>query len=94
VERVKAQMLTEPLRRSAHLPPVSEDDLIRAKVRLGFGLPPLLRELYLRVGNGGFGPGYSFYPLDNGADPKALQSDSLLTTYLALRSMTPQKFDR
>jgi hypothetical protein len=94
VERVKALVLTEPLRWSAHLPPVSEDNLIRAEARLGFGLPPLLRELYLRVGNGGFGPGYGFYPLDNGADPKALRSDSLLTTYLALRSMTPQEFER
>jgi len=38
--------------------------------RLGFGLPPLLRELYTQVGNGGFGPGYGILGLEGGfADP-------------------------
>jgi hypothetical protein len=92
VERVKSLVLTEPLRWTSHTPAVSEADLVRAEALLGVGLPPLLRQLYLHVGNGGFGPGYGLYPLDNAEDPKALRSDSLLTTSLALRSMTPEEF--
>jgi hypothetical protein len=30
---------------------------------LGFSLPPLLRTLYIEVGNGGFGPGYGLIPI-------------------------------
>ncbi len=41
---------------SAPYPPVSERTVQIAEERLGFSLPPLLKELYLRVGNGGFGP--------------------------------------
>ena len=35
---------------------VSAADLEAEEHRLGFTLPPLLRELYTKVGNGGFGP--------------------------------------
>ena len=94
VERVKSFVLTVPLRSASHAPPVSESDLVRAEALLGFGLPPLLRQLYLHVGNGGYGPGYGLYPLDKAEDPQALRSDSLLTTSLALRSMTPEEFVR
>jgi hypothetical protein len=34
--------------------------------RLGFALPPLLKRLYLDIGNGGFGPGYGLVGLTNG----------------------------
>ena len=37
-------------------PAVSLAQLDYAEKRLGFQLPPLLRELYLQIGNGGFGP--------------------------------------
>jgi hypothetical protein len=37
-------------------PAVSLAQLEHAEARLGFQLPPLLRELYLQIGNGGFGP--------------------------------------
>lgn len=94
VERVKSLVLTEPLRWPNHAPPVSESDLVRVEALLGFGLPPLLRQMYLQVGNGGFGPGYGLYPLDNAEDPKAFCNDSLLTTSLALRSMTTEEFVR
>ena len=39
-------------------PPVSEESWQSAENAIGYALPPLLRQLYLRVGNGGFGPGY------------------------------------
>ena len=42
---------------------VSEQDIADAEEVLGFGLPPLLRLLYLQVANGGFGPEYTLLPL-------------------------------
>jgi hypothetical protein len=47
-------------------PPVSTDQLGRVEGLLGFELPPLLRSLYLQVGNGGFGPGYGLFDLPLG----------------------------
>ncbi len=38
-------------------PPVSAAAIAEAEARLGFALPPLLRELYTRVGDGSYGPG-------------------------------------
>ena len=29
-------------------------------------MPDLLRRLFLEIGNGGFGPGYGFFPIPNG----------------------------
>lgn len=47
-------------------PLVSQEQLERCEASLGFRLPELLRRLYLEIGNGGFGPGYGFFPLPNG----------------------------
>lgn len=38
--------------------PVTRKDLEMAERALGFPLPELLRAMYRKVGNGGFGPGY------------------------------------
>ena len=38
-------------------PPVTPEAMAEAEGRLGFPLPPLLRALYTRVGDGGYGPG-------------------------------------
>jgi hypothetical protein len=43
--------------------PLEESSIRRAELTLGLPLPPLLRNAYLRVGNGGFGPGYGLLPL-------------------------------
>jgi hypothetical protein len=43
--------------------PIDEDSVRSAEASLGQALPALLSELYLRVGNGGFGPGYGVLPL-------------------------------
>jgi hypothetical protein len=37
-------------------PPATEKEVKAAERALGFELPPLLREVYTQVGNGGFGP--------------------------------------
>ncbi len=39
----------------------------RAEERTGFALPEALRDLYLGVANGGFGPGYGILGVDDGA---------------------------
>jgi hypothetical protein len=37
--------------------PAAAGDVAEAESQLGFSIPPLLKAVYLRVGNGGFGPG-------------------------------------
>src|SRR4051794_36254641 len=39
-------------------PPASEAAVRATERRLGFSLPETLRQIYLTVANGGFGPGY------------------------------------
>jgi hypothetical protein len=47
-------------------PPATDASLTDAERRLGFALPPFLAAVYLRVGNGGFGPGYGLIGLPGG----------------------------
>src|SRR3954452_9221884 len=47
-------------------PPVAAEAMAEAEARLGFPLPPLLRALYTRVGDGGYGPGRGLDPLSEG----------------------------
>jgi len=55
-----------------------------AEAALGFGLPLLLRRLYLSVANGGFGPGGGILGVGGGYTD--LDGKTLTTLYLALRS--------
>ncbi len=61
----KSPRLTDaaPYVKRGILPPVSISDFEAAEKELGFQLPPLLRDIYTQVGNGGFGPGYGFLKL-------------------------------
>jgi len=101
IERLKMRVLASPFvppkyswyKHQAN-PPVTATELAQAEALLGFPLPPLLKSIYLEVGNGGFGPGYGLFRLHNEEDPGALRTDSLITTYLALRSLTPEQFTR
>jgi hypothetical protein len=52
---------------SRHYPPATFLAVMEAEAQLGFALPPLLRQLYTRVANGGFGPGYGLIGLKGGA---------------------------
>ncbi|MEU1496266.1 SMI1/KNR4 family protein [Streptomyces sp. NPDC005732] len=47
--------------------PVDAASVLRAEAALGFALPPLLAALYLRIGDGGFGPEYGLLPLLDGS---------------------------
>jgi hypothetical protein len=44
-------------------PPVSEKAFAQAEADIGYPLPPLLRALYTRVADGGYGPGRGFLTL-------------------------------
>ncbi len=69
--------------------PVTVEDVAQAEVQLGFELPAFLKRLYLEVRNGGFGPGYGLFPL-NDHHPS---TDSLVTAYLGMRSMSQKDID-
>jgi len=45
-------------------PPHDETRIAAAEAALGFALPPVLRQLYAGVADGGFGPGDGLYGLD------------------------------
>lgn len=49
------------------LPPVAAKALQAAERAIGFNLPELVRILYLKVGNGGFGPEYGIVGTKGGA---------------------------
>jgi hypothetical protein len=52
--------------RAAKLFPCVSEDLVQAvERRLGFALPQLLRDVYTRVGNGGFGPAYGLIGIES-----------------------------
>ncbi|MGW0334417.1 SMI1/KNR4 family protein [Streptomyces sp. NPDC003011] len=68
----------------ASLPePVDAATLARAEATLGFRLPTLLAELYLRIGDGGFGPEYGVLPL---LDNAAAGEPAAVTQYLTNRA--------
>ncbi len=59
-------------------PPVTMSIVKAAEKKMALGLPPLLRELYTQVGNGGFGPGYGIFGLEGGyADPQIVSPDTI-----------------
>jgi hypothetical protein len=62
--------------------PVDADTLTRAEAALGFPLPPLLADLYLRTADGGFGPEYGLLPL---LDSPPAGEPSAVTQYLTYR---------
>ncbi len=71
IERLK-ERVTDPRRAcdevvSKFYAPVKEKIVAAAEQKLGFRFPSLLRALYTRVGNGGFGPSYGFVGVQGGA---------------------------
>ncbi|MET8828754.1 SMI1/KNR4 family protein [Streptomyces sp. NPDC004610] len=62
--------------------PVDRDTLSRAEAALGFRLPELLADLYLRIADGGFGPEYGLLPL---LDSSPSEESSAVAEYLARR---------
>lgn len=65
-------------------PPTTDAVVVAAEREMGLALPPLLRRVYVEVGNGGFGPGFGLLGLAGGhAD---VDGRHLPEKYLLLRS--------
>lgn len=56
-------------------PPATAEQLTEVEAALAFELPAELRQLYLQIANGGFGPGDGLYPLDQLAAQYADMTD-------------------
>ena len=72
---IKARVPSPPL------PPLTEAGIADAEAQLGFALPDLLRDLYMQVGNGRFGPGHGFLSLQDLGDNDLY----LVETYVGMR---------
>jgi hypothetical protein len=76
-----------PYSRSVALyPPAAQEVIARAEAHIGFQFPPLLRRLYLEVGNGGFGPGYGLFGVEGGHPAGVAKDEQTIDAlYLTLR---------
>ena len=66
-------------------PPVSPQYLARAEAQLGFTLPPLLRDIYTKIANGGLGPGYGFFEVKIADSAQYDDEQTLVELYHAFR---------
>jgi hypothetical protein len=55
-----------PLQTDFEYAPATEDQLVATEETLGCALPSLLRDVYSRLANGGFGPGYGLQGVSGG----------------------------
>jgi hypothetical protein len=68
------------------LPPVNAKALQAAERAIGFKLPELVRVLYLKVGNGGFGPEYGIVGTKGGAKLDGCTLETCYQNMLTLES--------
>lgn len=82
IERIKTHIADPEAETDVELelyPPTTLDRVEAAEKELGFALPPLLKRLYIEVGNGGFGPEYGLAGIDGCGTNKA--SRDIVTLY-------------
>lgn len=79
-----ADVLTRFERGAPHRPTLTEADVRRAEEALG-PLPSIVRELYLRCGNGGFLPGARPLVADDDAEEQAFEDKSIVEATLGFR---------
>lgn len=66
-------------------PPATLASIANDEQTLGFALPPLLKQLYLTIGNGGWGPSYGLLGLIGSEDE---DSRTAVSEYMARRGST------
>lgn len=71
------------------LPPVAAKALQATERAIGFKLPELVRLLYLKVGNGGFGPEYGIVGTNGGAKLDGCTLETCYQNMLHLESENP-----
>lgn len=75
-------------RRFTACAPASPQQLAAAEAVFGHALPPILRQIYGAVANGGFGPGYGVMGVAGGVTDD--QGETIESCYQALREDDPQ----
>jgi len=73
-------------------PPAPAIVIESAEEALGFSLPPLLHDIYLKLANGGFGPGYGLVGLADGYTFEEFGDLTLVEYHLMLCSSPQQDF--
>jgi hypothetical protein len=91
--KVQAAAATQPVAMPAHLSWYDPGPAIRhratleqisdAQQKLGFSLPPLLRSIYLEIGNGGYGVGPGIYGIGSFSDSTDCQDAVAMTRDMA-----------
>jgi hypothetical protein len=71
IKRKVNSLASDPTQQKYHradliYPPTSLEEIQWAEAGIGTKLPPLIREIFLQVGNGGFGPGWGITGLLTG----------------------------
>lgn len=80
--------IIEKIRKAEIGTPANLDVVEIAEKELGFPLPPILREIYLKVANGGIGPGYKILGVNGGQISD--EGDSISELYTALGRFDPE----
>jgi SMI1 / KNR4 family (SUKH-1) len=79
----KRRIDVAPNRRPPLYAPATTAALANAERDLGLALPPLLRALYSKIANGGFGPGYGMLGIEEGY---TLNGKTIVVLYHEFRS--------
>jgi hypothetical protein len=69
-------------------PPASPQEVDELETATGLRLPPFLRQAYLSIANGGFGPGYGLLPLTRHPIDEA--EETVLELYRSLSLPDPE----
>jgi hypothetical protein len=69
-------------------PPASPQEIGQLECALGMRLPPFVREVYLSIANGCFGPGYGLMPLIRHSIDEG--EETVLAVYESLRQPDPE----
>lgn len=92
VDRVRERIRLEPADAASFetrpsAPVATPASIAADEQTLGFTLPPLLKQLYVEVGNGGWGPGYGLLGLTGGATDEL--GHTAIDNYLLRRKANP-----
>ncbi len=79
--------IVEEFKRTEPGIPATPEQIAESEKELGFPLPELLREIYLRVANGGVGPGYKILGVKGGHESD--EGETISELYSVLTSKDP-----
>jgi len=86
-QRLSSTRLDDPTSRRRAFEPASAQAIAEAEQSLDFPLPPVLKQVLLEVGNGGFGPGHGLLGVRGGATDE--HGNSMLDLYDGLSATNP-----